>query len=88
MWLGVILLRSRVMSRAANDPSVITITEKAPAKAFSWLKAPSHLRQYKDTMLTNPPIPYDFCVYLPWGRSAYCLNSVLNVKALSTRRRP
>ena len=41
-------------------------------------------------MLTNlPPVPYDFCVgvqisclYLLWARLAYCLNSVLNVKAL------
>ena len=27
--------------RAANDPSVFTITEKAPIRAFSWLKVPS-----------------------------------------------
>ena len=26
-------------TRAANDPSVFIITEKAPTKAFSWLKA-------------------------------------------------
>ena len=45
-----------------NDPSVsqsvFTITEKAPIRAFSWLKAPtsialSHLRHYKDTMLNR-----------------------------------
>ena len=27
--------------RAANDPSVFIITEKAPIRAFSWLKVPS-----------------------------------------------
>ena len=36
--------------RAANDPWVFTITEKAPTWAFSLLKAPtialSHLRYY------------------------------------------
>ena len=30
-----------VVSRAANDPSVFTITERAPFRAFSWLKAPT-----------------------------------------------
>ena len=29
------------MIRAANDPSVLTITEKAPTRASSWLKAAS-----------------------------------------------
>ena len=29
---------SRMQSRAANNPSVVTITEKAPARAFSFLK--------------------------------------------------
>ena len=29
-----------VGTRAANDPSVSTITEKAPTMAFFWLKAP------------------------------------------------
>ena len=29
------------MIRAANDPSVFTITEKAPTRTFSWLKAPT-----------------------------------------------
>ena len=28
-------------SGAANDSSVFTITEKAPSKAFSWLKVPT-----------------------------------------------
>ena len=28
-------------NRAANDPSVLRITEKVPSSAFSWLKAPS-----------------------------------------------
>ena len=27
--------------RAANDPSVLNVTEKAPTRAFSWLKAPN-----------------------------------------------
>ena len=35
------------ISRAANDPSVFTITKKASARAFSWLAlALSHLRHY------------------------------------------
>ena len=29
-----------ICSRAANDPTVFTITEKAPTRAFSWLKVP------------------------------------------------
>ena len=29
-----------VITRAANDPSLFTITEKAPTRAFSWMKAP------------------------------------------------
>ena len=42
-------------TRATNDPSVFTITEKAPTRALSWLKALafSHLRHYKDTMLNR-----------------------------------
>ena len=32
---------SRLQVRAANDPSVFTITEKVPTGAFSWLKAPT-----------------------------------------------
>ena len=27
-----------VNGKAANDPSIFTITEKAPTRAFSWLK--------------------------------------------------
>ena len=52
--------------RASNNPSVFTITEKAPTRAFSWLKVENAY-----TMLINPPFPYDFCVatqfhvYLP-----------------------
>ena len=46
------VLRSYVhyICRAANDPSVFTITEMAPTRAFFWLKVPtcllvlSHLR--------------------------------------------
>ena len=30
-----------ICSRAANDPTVFTITEKAPTMAFSWLKVPT-----------------------------------------------
>ena len=33
--------------RPANDPSVFTITEKAPTRAFSWLKAPSSAFTFK-----------------------------------------
>ena len=32
---------SHILTRAANDPSVFTITEKAPTRAFSWLKSDS-----------------------------------------------
>ena len=32
--------RLSVEARAANDPSVFIITEKAPARACSWLKVP------------------------------------------------
>ena len=32
-----------LLVRAANDPSVLTITEKAPTRAFSWLKVPTSL---------------------------------------------
>ena len=31
----------RLVTRAANHPSVFTITEKAPTRAFSWLEAPA-----------------------------------------------
>ena len=31
---------SRLQVRAANDPSVFTITEKALSRSFSWLKVP------------------------------------------------
>ena len=33
--------------RAANDPSVFTITEKALTRALSWLKAPSSSFTFK-----------------------------------------
>ena len=33
-----IAMEARLMSRAENDPLVFTITEKAPTRAFSWLK--------------------------------------------------
>ena len=32
---------ARVQNRAANDPSVFTTTENSPARALSWLKAPT-----------------------------------------------
>ena len=45
-------VRSQVMQvRAANDPSVVTITEKAPTRAFSWLKVPTSLLAYLPTSL-------------------------------------
>ena len=37
----VIRSRAKLFCRAANDPSVFTITEKALSRAFSWLKAPT-----------------------------------------------
>ena len=72
-----------------NVPEEFTITEKAPTRAFSWLKAPTTaftfktlLRHYaiirdrlKDTMLTKPPVPYDFCIYLPWGQRPFSIVS-------------
>ena len=33
--------------RAANDPSVFAITEKALTRAFSWLKAPASAFTFK-----------------------------------------
>ena len=39
------LVTVTVSDRAAIDPSVFTIMEKAPTRAFSWLKAPN-LRHY------------------------------------------
>ena len=35
------------ISRAANDPSVFTISEKAPTRACSWLKAPTSALTFK-----------------------------------------
>ena len=35
------------MIRAANDPSVLSITAKAPTRAFSWLKAPTSTFTFK-----------------------------------------
>ena len=37
----------REIIRAANDPSVFTITKKAPTRAFSWLKAPTSAFTFK-----------------------------------------
>ena len=47
-----------VTSRAADDPSVFTITEKASTRAFSWLKASAFtfktlLRHYAKQVLTH-----------------------------------
>ena len=36
-----------VVSRAANDPSVFTITEKAPTMTLSWLTAPTSIFTFK-----------------------------------------
>ena len=45
---------ARVQSRAANDPSALTITGKAPTRAFSWLKAPTSAFTFK-TLLRHYP---------------------------------
>ena len=37
----------RLTGRAANDPSVFTIMEKAPTGAFSWLKVPTSAFTFK-----------------------------------------
>ena len=36
-----------VLPRAANNPSVFTIMEKAPPRAFSWLKTPTSAFKFK-----------------------------------------
>ena len=36
--LAIMQQEPAIVSRAANNPSVFTITEKAPTWAFSWLK--------------------------------------------------
>ena len=36
-----------LLIRAANDPSVFTITEKAAPRAFSWLKVPTSAFTFK-----------------------------------------
>ena len=45
--------RGTVLARAANDPSVFTITEKAPTVAISWLKAPTSAFTIKTLCLTG-----------------------------------
>ena len=49
-----------LLYRAANDPSVFTIREKVPTRAFSWLKVPTSaftfktlLRHYAKRALTG-----------------------------------
>ena len=42
-----------MLGRAANDPSVSTITEKAPTRAFSWLKAPTSAFTFKTLLLRH-----------------------------------
>ena len=42
-----------MLGRAANDPSVSTITEKAPTRAFSWLKAPTSAFTFKTPLLRH-----------------------------------
>ena len=37
--VAIVRAEVRAWDRAANDPLVFTITEKAPTRAFSWLKA-------------------------------------------------
>ena len=48
--LLTILTTVTLLTRAANDPSVFTIKEKAPTRVFFWLKvhtiALSHLRHF------------------------------------------
>ena len=39
--------------RASFECEDFTIIEKAPTRAFSWLKALSHLRHYQDSMLNR-----------------------------------
>ena len=38
-WIQIKI--ERPFTRAANDPSVFTITEKRPSRVFSWFKAPT-----------------------------------------------
>ena len=45
-----LLLSVHLLMAAADDPSVFTITEKAPPtyhRAFSWLKAPTSVFTFK-----------------------------------------
>ena len=53
----------RLESRAANDPSVFIITEKASSRAFFWLKAPSSAINYTSKTLlrryAKPALTYD-----------------------------
>ena len=49
-------------SCAANDPSVLTITEKAPTRAFSWMKASSSAFTFK-TLLRH----YAKQALTPWS---------------------
>ena len=44
---------SGVRTRAANDPSVFTITEKSPNMAFSWMKVPTSAFTFKKTQLRH-----------------------------------
>ena len=37
----------RKMNRAANDQLILTVTEKAPTWAFSWLKVPTSAFTFK-----------------------------------------
>ena len=36
-----------IIGRAENDPLVLTIMDKAPARAFSWLEAPTSDFKFK-----------------------------------------
>ena len=46
-----------IFSRAANDQSVLTIMEKAPTLAFTWLKAPTSAFTFM-TRLSRGPSPW------------------------------
>ena len=52
----ILAARSSLGIRAANDPSVLTITEKV---IIIWD------RRLYDTMLTNQPVPHNICVCVP-----------------------
>ena len=42
-----VAMGAAVLIRAANDPSVFAVMEKAPTSAFSWLKVPTSAFTFK-----------------------------------------